>query len=84
MSKKHWTVLAVLGVAATVAGTFLIVNTSPASATPTVTVYKSPTCGCCTKWAQYMRRRGYRVETHDVREMGVVKGENGIPGTLQS
>lgn len=84
MSRKHWTMLTVLGVAATVAGVFLIVKTSPASATSTVIVYKSPTCGCCTKWVQYMRRRGYRVETHDVREMGAVKGENGIPGTLQS
>lgn len=25
-----------------------------------VTVYKSPTCGCCTKWVDHIRDAGFR------------------------
>ena len=26
---------------------------------PEVTVYKSPTCGCCTEWVAHLRRHGF-------------------------
>jgi hypothetical protein len=28
-----------------------------------VTVYTTPTCGCCTKWAEYVRANGFSVKT---------------------
>ena len=31
----------------------------------TLEVYKSPTCGCCEKWADHMRDNGFDVVTHD-------------------
>lgn len=37
-----------------------------ATATTTVEVYKSPTCGCCAKWVDHMRDHGFTVKTHDV------------------
>ena len=52
--------------------------------TPTVTVYKSPTCGCCTDWAEHMTASGFTVETVDVASMDDVKTRLGVPSTLAS
>lgn len=40
--------------------------TMHAAAAATVEVFKSPTCGCCTKWVEYLRDHGFTVHTHDV------------------
>ncbi|SFP98795.1 Uncharacterized conserved protein [Nitrosomonas cryotolerans] len=37
-----------------------------AAATTTVEVYKSPTCGCCSKWVDHLRDNGFTVKTNDV------------------
>lgn len=51
---------------------------------PLVTVYKSPTCGCCKAWAEYMEREGFRVETRDVADLRAVKDSLGVPTDLAS
>ncbi|MCW5597547.1 MAG: DUF411 domain-containing protein [Nitrosomonas sp.] len=37
-----------------------------ASASETVEVYKSPTCGCCSKWVDHLKDHGFKVNEHDV------------------
>lgn len=49
-----------------------------------VVVYKSPTCGCCTKWVDHMTENGFQVISHDVSDMGVVKGKYEIRPDLES
>ena len=49
-----------------------------------VTVYKSPTCGCCTKWVDHIREAGFRVEVRDTPNVQPVKTEHGLPGHLAS
>ena len=39
----------------------------------TLEVYKSPTCGCCEKWADHMRDNGFDVVTHDVQNLQPIK-----------
>lgn len=51
---------------------------------PSVTVYKSPTCGCCSAWADHLRSNGFAVETVDVQDIDAVKQQYGIPPALQS
>ena len=53
------------------------------AARPTVTLYKSPTCGCCAAWGDHMREAGFPVEVVDA-DMDAVKREYGIPPALQS
>ena len=48
-------------------------------AAPTVTVYKSPTCGCCTKWVDHMRANGFDVTATNVEDMAAVKQKYGVP-----
>jgi hypothetical protein len=51
-----------------------------------LTVYKSPTCGCCANWVQHMKSNGFDVETHDVNDdmLDQVKTTAGVPGNLRS
>ena len=43
-----------------------------------VTVYKSPTCGCCKKWVRHLRDNGFKVTTHDVRDLRPIKAKHGV------
>jgi len=49
-----------------------------------ITIYKSPTCGCCVKYAAYLKDQGYRVETIMVKDMDRIKKEHQIPSNLES
>ena len=43
-----------------------------------ITVYKSPTCGCCQDWADYLKENGFVVETVDTFDVHRIKQENGL------
>jgi len=45
---------------------------------PTIAVYKSPTCGCCTKWIAHLEEKGFKVEPVDVTDLRLVKSMSGI------
>jgi len=47
-----------------------------------VTVYKSPTCGCCDKWIAHLEAGGFEVEGVDVRDLAPVKMRHGIAPRL--
>jgi hypothetical protein len=47
--------------------------------TPRVTVYKSPTCGCCSNWVEHMKKNGFVVTTQDVDDVDAVKMKHGVP-----
>ena len=49
-----------------------------------VVVYKSPTCGCCTAWAEHIEASGYSVKTTNVMNLSAIKEQHGVPGDLQS
>ena len=54
-------------------------DSPPRSDTALVSVFKTPTCGCCTKWVDHLRDQGFRVETHDQPSLAALKKEQGIP-----
>ncbi len=60
--------------------------TSPVRAQVLVqmTAYKSPTCGCCAKWVEHVRKAGFAVTVKDVPNVGEVKLANGVPPELAS
>lgn len=51
-----------------------------------LTVYKSPTCGCCTSWVQHVKGAGFSVDAHDVSDdmLTQVKDTAGVPSALRS
>ncbi len=44
-----------------------------------VVVYKSPTCGCCTKWENHLAENGFRVRSEKRADMAAVKDANQVP-----
>lgn len=59
---------------------------TPAAAKPIVTVYKSPTCGCCTGWIDHLYDSGFAVVTQNVtyEELNAMKATYGVPQDLAS
>lgn len=51
---------------------------------PQMTVYKSPTCGCCSKWIEHMKANGFDVKAIDVDDVDKVKREHGVPASAAS
>lgn len=51
---------------------------------PTMTVYKSPTCTCCSKWVAHVRKAGFTVVTKDLDDLDAIKKDLGVPGALGS
>lgn len=55
--------------------------TSSLAAAGTLEVYKSPSCGCCTAWAEHMRDNGFEVEVHNTQNLQSIKEKAGLkPG----
>lgn len=49
-----------------------------------VTVYRSPTCGCCGGWVTYLQDHGFEVDVHDVEDPVTIKELAGVPEQLYS
>ena len=49
-----------------------------------MTVYKSPTCGCCAKWVDYMEDNGFDVRVVNRSDVESKKREFGVPERLYS
>jgi hypothetical protein len=58
------------------------VNVTPKS--PTITVYKDPSCGCCKSWIEHLIKHGYRVDAKDSPNMAEIKRTLGVPEALTS
>jgi len=51
---------------------------------PEVMVYKSPTCGCCSKWVAHLEANGFEVKTVDQPDVSPMKRKVGLPPALAS
>ncbi|MBL6929745.1 MAG: DUF411 domain-containing protein [Rhodospirillales bacterium] len=50
----------------------------------TMTVYKSPLCGCCGGWVDYMRENGFSVRVKEMEDVSTIKEFLGIHDDLWS
>ena len=55
-----------------------------AAAAGTVEVYKSPTCGCCSKWVEHLQAHGFTVKTTNVEDIYEIKTTHRVPGAVES
>ncbi len=53
------------------------------TATP-IAVYKSPTCGCCSKWVEHLRSNGFAPTATNTTDMTAVKAKYGVPQAAES
>jgi hypothetical protein len=49
-----------------------------------ITVYKDPSCGCCTKWVEHLRGAGLHPAVQDRTDMDALKDSLGVPRPLRS
>lgn len=49
-----------------------------------ITIYKSPTCGCCTKWVDHLEANGFVAKVHDVDDVEPYKAAHHVPLFLAS
>ena len=85
LSRRHFLARA----AAFAGGASLLAGARAIAAEPekpfAITVYKSPSCGCCTKWVDILKaNKALRVSTRDVEDVGAIKESVGVPSSLGS
>ena len=51
---------------------------------PMVEVFKSPTCGCCSKWVDHLRAHGFTVRTTETEAIDDIKAKHQIPQSARS
>ncbi len=79
-SRSARPLLLTVALTAGIAGTTL---SAPAYAAE-ITVYKSPWCGCCSKWADNLQANGHTVTTKNIENLDAIKKMAGVPEGLQS
>ena len=51
---------------------------------PQITVYKTPTCGCCHEWIAHLEDNGFAVVANDVPNTAPYRERFGVPKELGS
>lgn len=54
------------------------------SGQPTIEVWKSVSCKCCSKWVDHLRQNGFNVTVHNESAMNPLKTKLGVPQALVS
>jgi hypothetical protein len=49
-----------------------------------ITVYKTPTCGCCKLWVDHVRKNGFDPTSHDLPDLTATKDRFRVPNALRS
>lgn len=94
MRRRRWAVLFVLGISA-LGGAAIAYDWARDRARQAgagggepslraVTLYKTPSCGCCKGYVAYLRRAGFRVQAVDLEDLSPTKRMLGIPPELES
>ncbi len=66
-------------------GAVPLAQTKP-SAGPALSVFKTPTCGCCSKWVDHMKKAGFQVTVTDMPQASLdnVKAKHQVPAAVHS
>jgi len=49
-----------------------------------VSVYKTESCGCCSKWVDHLQEKGFEVKVETRQSLGAVRAKYGVPDQLAS
>ena len=55
-----------------------------ASETIEIEVYRSPTCGCCSKWIKHLQENQFVVKDFVTNDVQVIKDKYGVPSNMSS
>jgi len=77
-------IVSALGAVAASAGIVGYLTSGTAVDAADVTVYKSPSCGCCGEWIKHLRANGFSVAVTEMDNVEPIKVRHGVPSELQS
>jgi hypothetical protein len=49
-----------------------------------IDVMKSPNCGCCAQWVEYLKKRGFAVNVTETDDMDALKDRLRVPDAVRS
>lgn len=49
---------------------------------PSIDVWKSASCQCCSKWVEHLQQNGFNVTVHNEGDVSPIKAKLGVPETL--
>ena len=52
--------------------------------TAAMTVYKDPTCGCCSLWVDHLKKAGFGATVDETADVAAVKTKHGVPARARS
>ncbi len=82
---RLWSTIAVVSVLAVVGAVLFLAPSFKNNVDATeITMYKSPSCGCCGKWADHLSDAGFEVKTINRDNMSSIKSSAGVTPELQS
>ena len=64
--------------------TTLLALAGSVQAAQMIDVYKSPSCGCCGKWIEHLKKAGFKVETHEITDIPGNRKKLGMPDKFGS
>ncbi len=66
------------------AASLLTAGAGAAAPLPPMTVYKSPSCGCCNEWVTHAQKNGFTVKSVNMDDLTQIKRDAGVPASLES
>ena len=70
-------------IAALIVGVMLL-TASPAANAQTVTVHKTPWCGCCAAWVDHLHDEGFDVIVKEEEDLTPIRSQLGVRAELMS
>lgn len=81
MERREFLEVAAVGTASSF---FVRLSSFALPAPPPMTIYKSPSCGCCKEWVKHVQAAGFTPKVIDMDDMSKIKKDAGVPDALQS
>ena len=57
---------------------------TPTADARAATVYKQVGCGCCSIWAEQLRKLGFKVSTMEIADLAKIKNTYGVPAATHT
>src|SRR6266853_4039480 len=64
--------------------TLLAISSPSQSSGPLVTVFKTPSCGCCGKWVEHLKANGFTVKVQEVNDTSAYERQYRVPRSMVS
>jgi len=85
MQRRNFLLASTLALALPLAHAATKKTKAAAPTTPAlITVYKSPTCGCCAHWIEHLQEAGFETKVINSEDMDAIKLAQRVPNEMMS